>query len=473
MECLGISKSEPVHALETLACDRLQKLSEAERQALRSAVEAEEEKRLLLHRTAPDAGPAPHPIALTPFVIPRRLVPGLRDLARAAHRFQATAPDLYRRGVLNFRQICALDETEAAWLLRFHRRSRPGDLMIRLDAGLTADERPVLYETNSTALAGLFNHTTGVDILRRAVFPRLLSSRELRGLHDPPDLLGLAFQWVTETAERLRLQPRRRLGVAFIEPDGPLDGYSEIPQIARYFERRGVRAARGEPNQLLLTDRGVFLGSMPVDLVYREVAFADLGKPPTSGRRLAGLIRVLARQAVIPGFSGEFDHKGLLECFTSEAYRRFFSARELTTLRRCVPWTRVVSERKTEGPDGGQIDLPGFARTARDRLLIKPNRGSGGEGIVGGAEMAASDWDRALERALGENGCWVVQERVAPVQRPMAYLQDGRIRSGPCYFSLGLFYVRDHLGLHCRISRSQVVNVASGGALACVFLAEA
>jgi hypothetical protein len=41
--------------------------------------------------------------------------------------------------------------------------------MIRPDVGLGSDPRarPVLFETNATALAGLYNHTAGVAILRR------------------------------------------------------------------------------------------------------------------------------------------------------------------------------------------------------------------------------------------------------------------------------------------------------------------
>lgn len=454
--------------VETLAWERLSKLPRGEQEGLRRVVEAEERRRFLLHRVRAGARPISHPIALTPFVVSRRLVPTLHRLARAVHRFQARAPHLYREGLLNFREICPLDETTAAWFSRFYRGGGLWDLMIRLDVGLTADGKPVLYETNSTALAGLFNHTTGVKILRRTVFPRLFALEELRGLQEPPDLLAFVFQWVTGAARRLGL--RGRLGVAFVEPSGPGDGYSEIPQIAHYFEASRVRATVSDPGQLRLTNRGVFLKDAPVDLMYRDVAFGDLGNPSASGRRLGGFVELLKRQAMVPGFSGEFDHKGLLEALTSEEYRQFFPAREFAMLKECVPWTRVLWERKSEGPAGRRIDLLRFVRREKDGLLIKPNRGSGGERILLGREATLSRWERMLERALKEKGRWVVQARFHALRRPMAYLQNGEIQFAPCHFSLGLFYVRDQLGLHCRISRFQVVNVGRGGALACVFL---
>jgi hypothetical protein len=52
----------------------------------------------------------------------------------------------------------------------------------------------------------------------------------------------------------------------------------------------------------------------------------------------------------------------------------------------------------------------------------------------------------------------------------MVYLRNGRAYVGPCYFSLGLFYAPGDLGLHCRVSREPVVNVARQGAVACAFL---
>ena len=52
----------------------------------------------------------------------------------------------------------------------------------------------------------------------------------------------------------------------------------------------------------------------------------------------------------------------------------------------------------------------------------------------------------------------------------MVYLRGGRAHAGACYFSLGLFYAPGDLGLHVRVSREPIVNVARQGAVACAFL---
>lgn len=461
-------------SLEAAVTARIAGLDAARRAALYRAVETAEAGVALFHRHRAGARPVPHPIALTPFVVPRRQLPALGRLAAAVHRLQAAAPALYRADVGGFRALCPVSEATEGWLAREPARVAPWRLMIRPDVGLEpargrAAPTPILFETNSTALAGLYNHAAGVRILRREVFPRVLTPAERRRLADPPDLLALTVRWVVRAARRLG---RARLrGVAFVEEAGPVAGYSEVPRLVHAFRQRGIRAVHGPPQALTLRRGAVYLGDTPVDLVYRDLALEDLGAPPGPGsRRLAGLRDRLAAGAVLPGLAGEFSHKGLLECLTRPEFARLFAAGERRLLARTVPWTRVLGPRRTTDPAGREVDLPAWVRQHADGLLIKPNLGSSGGGILLGREARPAAWEARVERALREPGAWVVQTRRPGTRRPMVYLRAGRAFHGPCYFSLGLFYAPGDLGLHCRISREPVVNVARQGALACAFV---
>jgi hypothetical protein len=468
--CVHAVRAARHRAMESLVVRRLLALPAPELDALRRAVEAAERDRGLLHRARAGARPTAHPIALSPLVLPARVLPTLRRLAEAFHRFQARAPELYRTGALNFRRICPLEPAAEAWFLRCYRGADPWELLLRLDVGLAPGGRICVFETNATALAGLFNHTAGVEILSQIVLPRILSATERRRLVNPPDLLAMVFDWVAEARRRLGIRPPEG-GIAFVESASSGAGFSEVPAIARHFSARGAPASCGSPSGLRLSRNGVRLGRLEVDIVYRDMGFADMAHPARSGGRLAGLIRLLERRAALPGFSGEFDHKGILEALTSPAYRRFFRPAETHLLRRCVPWTRVLWARSTESPSGSEVDLPRYASTCKDQLVIKPNRGCGGEAVMLGRETQPARWRRAIERALAEPGRWVVQEWFDAQRRPMVYLRGGAIHSAPCFFSLGLFHVPGRLGLHGRISPDPVVNVARDGALACVFLA--
>ena len=456
--------------LDWLATARITRFAPVRQRELFRAVEAAETAAALFHRHRAGLPARPHPIALTPFLVRRLALPGLVRLADLVHRLQAHAPRLWTEDVGGFRWLCPVSETAAAWIARDHARGpAPWQLMIRPDVGLesrTGMLEPVLYETNATALAGLYNHAAGVRILRAEVFPRVFTAREARALDDPPDLLAFVVRWVQRAARRLG---RRRLdGVAFVEDTAPVDGYSEVPRLVAAFRAAGIRAEHGTIRELQRGRSGVRLRDMPVDIVYRDLGLEDIGRPTT--RKLDGFLERFDAGASVPGVAAEFAQKGLLVCLARPELAPLFTPAERRFLRRVVPWTRVLGPRASEDERGRPIDLPEFARRARERLLIKPNVGSSGSGVLLGREAGAARWEARINRAVREPGRWVVQARRPGTRRRMVYLRAGRAYAGPCYFSLGLFYAPGDLGLHCRVSWEPVVNVARQGAVACAFL---
>ena len=454
-----------------MATTRITQLAPRRRHALFRAVEAAEARAALFHRHRADLQAVPHPIALTPFLVSRRALPGLARLADLVHRVQVHAPALWRSDTGGFRGLCPISEATATWVARDSARGpAPWQLMIRPDVGLEAGPHgalePVLFETNATGLAGLYNHAAGVRILRGEVFPRVYTDREARALADPPDLLALVVRWV-QAAQR-RLGRHRLRGVAFVEDARPIDGFSEVPRLVAAFRAAGIPAEQGTVTELRRTRAGVRLRDVAVDVVYRDLGLEDIGTP---GRRgLEGFLDHFDAGAALPGVAGEFSQKGLLECIGRPELARLFTPAERRLLRRAVPWTRVLEARLTEDLAGRRVDLPEFARRERERLLIKPNVGSSGAGVLLGREGGAARWEARIARALREPGRWVVQARRSGTRRPMLYLRAGRAYAGPCYFSLGLFYAPGDLGLHCRVSREPVVNVARQGAVAPTFL---
>jgi hypothetical protein len=253
-----------------------------------------------------------------------------------------------------------------------------------------------------------------------------------------------------------------------VEDARPVDGYSEVPRLVAAFRAAGIRAEQGTATDLRRVRGDVCLRGVAVDVVYRDLGVEDIGPP--AGRGLDGFLDRFDAGAVLPGVAGEFSQKGLLEVMGRPELASLFTPAERRLLRRSVPWTRVLAARWTEDIAGRRVDLPEFVRRARERLLIKPNVGSSGDGVLLGREGGAARWEARIARALREPGRWVVQARRPGTRRRMVYLRAGRAYSGPCYFSLGLFYAPGDLGLHCRVSREPVVNVARQGAVACAFL---
>ena len=432
-----------MRALDRLATTRITQLAPRRRHELFRAVEAAEIRAELLHRHRAGAPAVPHPIALTPFLVRRRALPGLARLADLVHRVQAHAPVLWRADVGGFRGLCPVSEATAAWVARDPaRQAAPWQLMIRPDVGLEAGPQgalaPVLFETNATGLAGLYNHAAGVRILRAEAFPRVYTASEARALVDPPDLLALVVRWVRAAARRLG---RRRLrGVAFVEDVRPVDGYSEVPRLVAAFRAAGIPAEQGAATELRRVRGGVRLRDVAVDVVYRDLGLEDIGTP--AGRALGGFLDRFDAGAALPGVAGEFSQKGLLECMGRPELARLFTPSERRLLQRSVPWTRVLGARRTEDLAGRRVDLPEFARRERERLLIKPNVGSSGDGRAtrpgrGPRPLGGSDRPRAAGAgAVGRPGpparhppAHVLPPRRARVHRPLLLLPGSLLRA--------------------------------------------
>src|SRR5262249_46724477 len=81
--------------LDSLVTTRLPRFPPARQRALFRAVEAAERVAELFPRHRAGLPARPHPIALTPFLVHRRAVPGLARLADLVHRLQAHAPRLW------------------------------------------------------------------------------------------------------------------------------------------------------------------------------------------------------------------------------------------------------------------------------------------------------------------------------------------------------------------------------------------
>jgi hypothetical protein len=450
---------------------KLQQLSIQEKVLLRDIMEHYAREKAFFHVPPKKTAPIPHPIALTPFLIPVSLVPVLHQLAKAVYRFHVRVPTLYWENVLNIREICPLGKDAASWFFRYYRPAETlHNLLIRLDVGFTHDQEgqlvPVVYENNSTGLAGLFNHTFGVAILQAVVFPKIFSPEERAVIVPPPHLLQFFLTWLRQVGQQLGYSSQH-LAVGFVE-NARAAGYSEIPQLMEYCRQQGLTVAHGDPKDLCYQDGAVVLNQIPIDLVYRDLSYAEKRFTDTG---YAGLKALLQQQRVLPGFADEFYHKGLLECLSSQMYAHFFSQEEQRLFQRCIPWTRVLGERKTD-VEGEQVELVAYSKAHQADLVIKPNVGASGERVMIGRAVSKKRWEQRLALALRERGKWVVQQYVKTPTRPMAYLKEGKLHFQQCYGSFGLFYYFDQLGLHCRISPAPVVNVARGGALACVFVVQ-
>ncbi len=205
-----------------------------------------------------------------------------------------------------------------------------------------------------------------------------------------------------------------------------------------------------------------------VDLVYRDYAVIDLLEAEEEGTDLRPMRALFAQNRVVSSIASELDQKSCWELFTDpDLVPRHFDSDDRRFFQRHIPWTRVLGERRTTLPDGVRAELLPYVRRERERLVLKPNRSYGGQGVLVGAHATESRWDQAITDALADTDRWVVQSALTlPVTELPVALADGSVALEPFFIVLGFAASTYGLATLARASQEHVVNVAQRGGVA-------
>ena len=137
-----------------------------------------------------------------------------------------------------------------------------------------------------------------------------------------------------------------------------------------------------DPSELAVRGGEVCVGGEPVDLVYRDYEVRDLVAMEREGRDVEPLRALFRENRVVSPIAAELDQKSCWEVLTDpDVARHHFTAEERQVFRRHLPWTRILSDRRTVLPDGGAGELVPFARANHESLVLKPNRSYDGASV--------------------------------------------------------------------------------------------
>jgi hypothetical protein len=126
------------------------------------------------------------------------------------------------------------------------------------------------------------------------------------------------------------------------------------------------------------------------------------------------------------GFHSKILHKkASLAVLSDEGNASLFDAADHAAIRDCIPWTRVVAERRTVH-EGRPVDLVPFIHEAKDRMVLKPNDDYGGKGITLGWTVDVHAWEAAVQAALAAPH--IVQEKVEIPSEPFPSWVDGALQ---------------------------------------------
>jgi uncharacterized circularly permuted ATP-grasp superfamily protein len=328
-------------------------------------------------------------------------------------------------------------------------------VLSRLDAFLGEDGRPRFVEINSDAPAGFGYSDRMAQVFRELpLFRAFAAGRRVEYVASAPALVAALLARAPRGVSRPR--------VAIVD-------WREVKTRAdQEILRDALNAAGAEcllvdPRECLRRGGRLLAPEGPIDLVYRRGVLSELVEREDEVRPFLEAYRA-GEVPVVNSFRCRLaEDKAFFALLTDEAFAELMSADERAFVARVVPWTRKLAERRTLDPEGRPVDLLEFALAARERLVLKPAHGYGGQSVFVGDETEEAQWQAALRAGLGAP--WVLQQRVAIPAEPFPVLDDGgELGFEPLKVNVNPFYVAGaEVGAVTRASRSSVINVSAGG----------
>ncbi len=242
--------------------------------------------------------------------------------------------------------------------------------------------------------------------------------------------------------------------------------------LARRWRELGLDAHGCHLGELEVRGGRVWLAGRAVDVISRMFLLEYLLEPgaaelmePVLGAAARGQVAMFT-----PLDSELFGSKAALAMLSDERNRHLFTAAELASIDRILPWTRAVRPGPVTLEDGQRTDLLDYAFGHQDDLVLKPTLRYGGQDVLPGWHHQTSPglWRDRLEQAL--DGPFVIQRRIRPV--PELFPGDPGSEAVPWIVAWGLYTGASGFGgIITRAGTVEsglaVLNVSSGAHVGC------
>src|SRR3954469_14261960 len=146
---------------------------------------------------------------------------------------------------------------------------------------------------------------------------------------------------------------------------------SEFRLFQDYFTRQGFACEIVDPGELSYSQGELRGPSGKVELIYKRVLLHELVERGGENHPILRAFRDGAVCMVNPPACKILHKKASLAVLHDERNAQLFDAEERDAIQASIPWTRVVSERKTT-VGGAEVDLLEYTAANREQLVLKP-----------------------------------------------------------------------------------------------------
>jgi hypothetical protein len=253
-------------------------------------------------------------------------------------------------------------------------------------------------------------------------------------------------------------------------PDIAIVDWAGVPTVTEfklfvdYFARHGITATICTPEEMELRDGQMYAAGRPIDFVYKRVLATELVQRYGLDQPIIEAVRQNAVCMANPFNCKLLHKKASFAVVSDERNAGLFTPTERAAIRQHIPWTRILEERKSLGPDGTQVDLVPWAAANKDGLVFKPNEEYGGKGVLIGWETEQGEWDAALQTGLREPS--IIQARATIAYEDFPKMKDdGSVDISQRLVDCDpfLFHGEGVGGCLTRLSTVTLLNVTAGG----------
>ncbi|MGV8122013.1 MAG: hypothetical protein AB2L14_19815 [Candidatus Xenobiia bacterium LiM19] len=131
--------------------------------------------------------------------------------------------------------------------------------------------------------------------------------------------------------------------------------------------------------------------------------------------------------------------QGIFELLTDPHLAEALGTPPQETVKRMIPWTRVIRDGEITTPAGSRAVLRDYAGGARQYLVIRPQWGGDSEQIISGADITQNEWIQALDDALNAPYHYVLQERVEYPQASLPFVEGDSVQWRKVLFTIDAF----------------------------------
>lgn len=273
----------------------------------------------------------------------------------------------------------------------------------------------------------------------------------------PPTVLAVLGAYQQWSAGRAARQPE----VCILDwNDVPTA--SEFYLYEREFKSLGMSAFIGDPRDAEYRGGTLYVAGKPVTLIYKRVLIDELVTREGLDSPVVRAVRDNAVCMVNPFRCKMLHKKASLAVVSDELQAHLLTAEQQAAVAMHIPWTRVVTERRTRYQEEN-IDLIPWIAANRERLVLKPNDDYGGKGIVLGWTVSSEVWEASVQTAL--DSPFIVQERVEIPSEPWPTVVDGALHISDRMLDTAPFMSNGTMVQGCltRIATDPLLNVTSGG----------